>query len=287
VSAEPKLDLDLDAIEARIYRATPGPWRVKDQDPKQIHRGTVQVQEDGRGVEVIAECYCGAYEGHGLRNAELIARAPEDLQALIDEVRALRERAEKAEANYAFMVERAANQHLEGYRELGARAASAENEADRLRARLRETAQVLIAEVGADGPMDAEEAARKAVERMVNLRTLADEKAHEAGLYARRMEQAQQSRDNGVPREVRQVEELVLLRSELQEQARLVGMGSEREARLMAQLEEARKELQRVTESVMGALPATTVAFTGDYGMYVRACIEHLLLQELLKQDRK
>lgn len=83
------------------------------------------------------------------------------------------------------------------------------------------------------------------------------------------------------------VEELVLLRSELQEQARLVGMGSEREARLMAQLEEARKELQRVTESVMGALPATTVAFTGDYGMYVRACIEHLLLQELLKQDRK
>jgi len=37
----------------------------------------------------------------------------------------------------------------------------------------------------------------------------------------------------------------------------------------------------------MGALPATTVAFTGDYGMYVRACIEHLLLQELLKQDRK
>ncbi len=35
------------------------------------------------------------------------------------------------------------------------------------------------------------------------------------------------------------VEELVLLRGELLEQARLVGMGSEREARLMAQLEEA------------------------------------------------
>ena len=186
---------DLDAIEARLARATPGPWLVKDQDPKQIHRGTVQVQEDGRGVEVIAECYCGAYDGHGLRNAELIARAPEDLQALIDEVRALRERAEKAEANYAFMVERAANQRLDGYRELGARAAAAENEADRLRARLRETAQVLIAEVGANGPMDAEEAARKAVERMVNLRALADEKAAEAGLYARRMEQAQRSRD--------------------------------------------------------------------------------------------
>jgi hypothetical protein len=38
------------------------------------------------------------------------------------------------------------------------------------------------------------------------------------------------------------VEELVLLRGELQEHARLAGMGSEREARLMAQLEEARRE---------------------------------------------
>lgn len=69
--------------------------------------------------------------------------------------------------------------------------AVAENETDRLRSRLRETAQILIAEVGADGSMDAEEAARKAVERMTLLRTLADEKAHEAGVYARRMEEAQ------------------------------------------------------------------------------------------------
>lgn len=81
---------DLDAIEARLNRATSGPWRVKEQDQKQIHRGTVQVQEDGRGIEVIAECYCGAYDGHGLRNADLIAHAPEDLAALIEEVRYLR-----------------------------------------------------------------------------------------------------------------------------------------------------------------------------------------------------
>lgn len=114
------------------------------------------------------------------------------LQADLDKARA---RAEKAEANYAFMVERAVNEKLDGYQELGARAASAENEADRLRARLRETAKILITEVGADGPMDAEDVARRAVERMVTLRTLADEKAAEAGLYARRMEQAQRSRD--------------------------------------------------------------------------------------------
>lgn len=81
---------DLDAIEARLALATQGPWRVKEQDPKQIHRGTVQVEENGRGVEVIAECYCGAYDGHGLRNADLIAHAPEDLAALIEEVRYLR-----------------------------------------------------------------------------------------------------------------------------------------------------------------------------------------------------
>ena len=47
-------------------------------------------------------------------------------------------RAEKAErerdearANYAFMVERAADQKLDGYRELGARAAAAEERAER------------------------------------------------------------------------------------------------------------------------------------------------------------
>ena len=47
------------------------------------------------------------------------------------------------------------------------------------------------------------------------------------------------------------VEELVLLRTELLEHARLAGMGSEREARLMAQLEEARRELQQERESVV------------------------------------
>lgn len=39
-----------------------------------------------------------------------------------------------------------------------------------LRARLRTTAQTLIAEVGATGPMDAEQAATRAVERITTLR---------------------------------------------------------------------------------------------------------------------
>jgi len=109
-------------------------------------------------------------------------------------------RAVKAEANYAFMVKRAVEgadgrPGLDAYRELGAKAAASENEADRLRERLREVAQILIAEVGAEGPTDAEDAARKAVARMERLRELADEKAHEAGLYARRMDEAQRSRN--------------------------------------------------------------------------------------------
>ena len=49
---------------------------------------------------------------------------------------ALRARAEKAEADYRFMVERAADQKLDGYRELGARAASAEERAEKAEAEL-------------------------------------------------------------------------------------------------------------------------------------------------------
>lgn len=52
------------------------------------------------------------------------------------EAREWRERAEKAERNYQWMVERAADQHLSGYRELARRAADAENVADGLRAEL-------------------------------------------------------------------------------------------------------------------------------------------------------
>lgn len=50
----------------------------------------------------------------------------------------LEKRAETAEANYRFMVERAADAKLDGYRELGERAAAAENERDDLRKRIKE-----------------------------------------------------------------------------------------------------------------------------------------------------
>lgn len=47
-----------------------------------------------------------------------------------------------------------------------------------LRARLRDTCQILVEEVGADGPCDAEDAARKAIENLTTLRaSLATDRA--------------------------------------------------------------------------------------------------------------
>ena len=85
-----KEPVNLGAIETRLAMATPGPWRVKEDDAKSLHRGTVQVEEYGRLIETVAECYCGGYDGHGRQNAELVAHAPEDLKALIEEVKHLR-----------------------------------------------------------------------------------------------------------------------------------------------------------------------------------------------------
>lgn len=56
--------------------------------------------------------------------------------AAADLIQELRERAEKAERDYQWMVERAADQHLSGYRELARRAADAETVADGLRTEL-------------------------------------------------------------------------------------------------------------------------------------------------------
>lgn len=72
---------------------------------------------------------------------------------LIEQLRARAEKAERerdeARANYAFMVERAADQKLDGYRELGARAAAAEERAEKAELeleRLRSDAKTLAAE---------------------------------------------------------------------------------------------------------------------------------------------
>lgn len=79
---------------------------------------------------------------------EAETRAAVLVRDLAASVVALHERAEKAEANYRWMVERAADQRLDGYRELGARCAALEAERDaaadaeraRIAARIKELA---------------------------------------------------------------------------------------------------------------------------------------------------
>lgn len=65
---------DLPAIIARVKQldaeATPGPW-VGEPDGGP-HRGRVE-ERSARGIETVAHTYCGAYDGHGARNAELVA----------------------------------------------------------------------------------------------------------------------------------------------------------------------------------------------------------------------
>lgn len=58
------------------------------------------------------------------------AAQPDEVALLRAQVAALTAERDQAQANYRFMVESAADQRLDGYRELGARAAAAENERD-------------------------------------------------------------------------------------------------------------------------------------------------------------
>lgn len=72
-----------------------------------------------------------------------LSRIVEQLAAAQAEARELRKRAEKTERNYQWMVERVADQHLSGYRELARRAADAENVADGLRAKLARVREIV------------------------------------------------------------------------------------------------------------------------------------------------
>lgn len=74
-------------------------------------------------------------------------RAIADNSRLEAEVVELRKRAEKAEANYRFMVERAADQKLDGYRELAAKVADAENKLDAAPRRTPELTERVIAAI--------------------------------------------------------------------------------------------------------------------------------------------
>ena len=62
-----------------------------------------------------------------------------------DNASRFRRERDEARANYQFMVDRAADEKLDGYRELGARAANAENERDAAIARAERAERLCVA----------------------------------------------------------------------------------------------------------------------------------------------
>lgn len=80
-------DLDLAPIEARLAAATPGPW---EWDASIL--GDLQTLRAGLAMVLDADGdYCGsAWVDISEPDAELIANAPTDLAALIEEVKRLR-----------------------------------------------------------------------------------------------------------------------------------------------------------------------------------------------------
>ena len=89
--------MDLQAIEARLAAATPGPWKTQDfVDAPPEDAGSAVVKQ-GNGGLVAYALRSGAVEHEWYdkpqcdADAEFIAHAPEDIRALIDEVKAVRD----------------------------------------------------------------------------------------------------------------------------------------------------------------------------------------------------
>lgn len=81
------MSIDLDAIEARIAAATPGPWTATYED---ADRWT-SITGEGYSIDGDLWVVCpevATCEGELGPDADLIAHAPEDLAALVAEVRA-------------------------------------------------------------------------------------------------------------------------------------------------------------------------------------------------------
>jgi hypothetical protein len=105
--------VDLDAIEARLAKATPGPWigytvvpgeKGQERPPSgccvDSNATDAALVRAGRSFDGDGRVYdnCIAEEVRLAADAELIAHAPADLAALAAEVRALRGRVAELEA---------------------------------------------------------------------------------------------------------------------------------------------------------------------------------------------
>lgn len=81
-------DLDLEAIKARAQAATPGPWRVGEDDAFIVSES--QKDFRGRPEEVVWPDEQYAFTAHD--GAHIAGMDPETTLALVDEVESLRER---------------------------------------------------------------------------------------------------------------------------------------------------------------------------------------------------
>ncbi|WP_036391697.1 DUF6085 family protein [Micromonospora chokoriensis] len=89
--APPAVYLDLDAIEARVLAATPGPWRASIGTIRGVDGVHEQVVTDSSdGFDVVA--MTGRMDEHprSTLDAEFIARSRDDVPAMVAEIKRLR-----------------------------------------------------------------------------------------------------------------------------------------------------------------------------------------------------
>jgi hypothetical protein len=96
---------DLDAIEARLNASTPGRWRLDNGDDSSWWDGRAWIgpeERERRGIKVCRHWHVwgprvpigsSGNDAYYLPDMRFIAHAPEDMRALIAEVRALRKAA--------------------------------------------------------------------------------------------------------------------------------------------------------------------------------------------------
>jgi len=151
--------LDLEAIRKRCEAAladAPGfyPARNAKHLVNMVHQCQDLLKEVDRLTQELSEVeaerdkakvFADGFEKESVRNLGVANYYREEYLEMCKEVTRLAEKLQQAERerdeaqkNYQFMVFRAADNKLDGYRELGAAAAKAENERDTLKARLSE-----------------------------------------------------------------------------------------------------------------------------------------------------
>jgi hypothetical protein len=145
------IDISPEGVAAMLDGVTPGPWRIKDCESygdrcKMFYQ---EVWNDETDILVTTEV-TRAHNDGGQKNLRFIAWARDAVPALSARLAEVEKERDKAQSFGQDMVARAASGGvLDGYRELGARAAAAESRADAAEAKLAQAVEALKALVEA------------------------------------------------------------------------------------------------------------------------------------------